>query len=130
MPELFTRSATTWSPRRARRRLLVGLVFFAAGLIIPVSFLVVHTFNQLEVEAFYTLRGEAEDLARSIDGRFLEIIEREESRSFDEYSFLNLAGNSKSNFVQLLIFLPCYFQRVAWVRCYMSTNTFRPLREG
>lgn len=74
-------------------------MFFTA-LALPTSILVYQAYGQLKWEAFHQYQQLARELSLRIDARFEELIEREESRPFSEYSFLNISGNEQSAFLQ------------------------------
>jgi hypothetical protein len=84
------------TPRRLRR----WLSLFFLALAIPSGVLVYQAYDQLKWEAFHRHRVLAEELARRIDKRYLQLIEEEEKRAFVDYNFLIVAGDPKSNFIQ------------------------------
>ena len=51
-------------------------------------------------EAFHQHRVLAEELAARIDARIVQLVNTEESRSFADYAFLNVAGDPAANFLQ------------------------------
>ena len=81
----------------SRLRKLMWLFFIAMAL--PTMFLVYKSYDQLKWEAFYQHRQLAEELAGRIDKKFLEFVEREESRSFSDYSFVVVEGNDTANYL-------------------------------
>jgi len=81
----------------SRLRKLMWLFFIAMAL--PTVFLVYKSYDQLKWEAFYQHRQLAEELAGRIDKKFLEFVEREESRSFSDYSFVIVEGNDTANYL-------------------------------
>ncbi|MEJ2692952.1 MAG: HAMP domain-containing sensor histidine kinase [Candidatus Thiodiazotropha sp.] len=83
------------------RQLRRWLTLFFLTLAIPSGVLVYQAYDQLKWEAFHRHRVLAEELAKRIDKRYAQLIDEEEKRAFVDYSFLNVAGDSKSNFVQL-----------------------------
>ena len=93
---MLKNTLSTWNKKRLR---FVLIIFFFA-LAIPTAILVNHAYSQLKWEAFHHYRLQAEELTKRIDTRFVEIIEIESARSFTDYSFLNIAGTSKSKFIQ------------------------------
>ncbi len=83
---------------KRRLRLWLGLFFLA--LAVPTGVLIAKAYNQLRWETFHQHRVLAEELAARIDARFVELIAREEARSFSDYAFLNVAGDPAANFLQ------------------------------
>ena len=75
------------------------LVFFIA-LLVPGSILIYQAFGQLKWETFHQHQQLAKALAQRIDANFSDLIKREGSRSFSDYSFLNVAGSESTAFVQ------------------------------
>ncbi len=93
---MLRRSLTCWT----RQRLALWLGLFFIALAIPTAILIHQAYRQLKYESFHQYRLLAEDLSKQIDRRLLAIIATESARSFTDYSFLNIAGGPKSNFVQ------------------------------
>lgn len=83
-------------PRRLRR--LMCLFFIAMAL--PSAILVYTAYDQLKWEAFYQHRQLAEELANRIDKQLIEFVEKEESRSFSDYSFIVVEGNDQANYLE------------------------------
>ncbi|VAW84803.1 Sensory box histidine kinase [hydrothermal vent metagenome] len=81
-----------------RLRLILGVFFIA--LVFPTVILVKQAFSQMKWESFRQYQVQAEELALRIDKQFNQLIKNEEARSFTEYSFLNIAGDVKANFLQ------------------------------
>jgi len=81
-----------------RLRLILGVFFIA--LVFPTVILVKQALSQMKWENFRQYQIQAEELALRIDNQFDQIIKNEEARSFTEYSFLNIAGDVKANFLQ------------------------------
>ncbi len=79
------------------KRLL--LVFFVS-LLVPTLVLVFHAYGQLKWEAFHQHRQMARELANRIDSRLGELLAVEEARSVADYSFLVIAGDPGSSFLQ------------------------------
>ncbi len=79
-------------------RLLLGVFFIA--LVLPTVILINQAFSQMKWENFRQYQIQAEELALRINNKFEKIIKNEEARSFTEYSFLNIAGDAKANFLQ------------------------------
>lgn len=93
-----TRSVLNSLTRNQLRRWLI--VFFIA-LAIPSGVLVYQAYDQLKWEAFHRHQVLAEELAKRIDKVYAQLLKEEEQRPFVDYSFLNVAGDPKSNFIQL-----------------------------
>lgn len=87
-------------PGLNRRRLRVGLSVFFLALAVPTGVLIHHAYGQLKWEAFHQHRVLAEELAARIDARLIEIIDREEARSFADYAFLVVEGDQSANYLQ------------------------------
>ncbi|MEE9254691.1 MAG: hypothetical protein V3U43_07130, partial [Pseudomonadales bacterium] len=81
-----------------RLRWLLSLFFLA--LSVPTAILIYRSYDQLKWEAFHQHRVMAEELAARIDLRAIELIVSEEAQSFADYSFLIVAGDARTNFVQ------------------------------
>ncbi len=81
-----------------RLRLILGIFFIA--LTLPTITLVYQAYSQMKWETFRQHQILAEELALRIDSQFRRLIQKEEARPFTEYSFLNIAGDVKSNFLQ------------------------------
>ena len=81
-----------------RLKSLLFLLFIA--LAIPTGVLVYQAYGQLKWEAFHQHQQLAREFALRIDRQFSELMQREESRSFTDYTFLNVAGGDGSNFLQ------------------------------
>ena len=82
------------------RRLRIMLLLFFAALAVPTIILVYQAYGQLKWEAFHQHQQLAREMALRIDTRFSDLITREESRSFSDYSFLNVTGSESSSFLQ------------------------------
>lgn len=93
---MLRNTLSTWNKTRLR---FILIVFFFA-LAIPAAILIIQAYSQLKWEAFHHYRLQAEELTKRIDTRFMEFVEIESARSFTDYSFLNIAGTAKSNFIQ------------------------------
>lgn len=81
-------------------RLRLWLALFFVALAVPTAVLVRHAYSQLKWEAFHQHQVLAEELGARIDGRFIELINREEARSFADYGFLVVAGDPSASFLQ------------------------------
>ena len=84
----------------SKKSLRLCLALFFLSLAIPSGILVHQAFGQLKWEAFHQHRVLAEELSSRIDDRFRRLIEKEEARSFTDYSFLNVVGDPAVNFLQ------------------------------
>lgn len=83
-----------------KTKLRLAIVAFFICLAAPTVVLVVHAYRQLKWETFYQYRVMAEELTGRIDDRFAEYVNREQQRSFTDYSFLVAAGDSNTGFLQ------------------------------
>ena len=81
-------------------RLRLWLTLFFLALAVPTAVLVRHAYGQLKWEAFHQYQLLAEELGARIDGRFIELINREEARSFADYGFLVVTGDPSASFLQ------------------------------
>jgi signal transduction histidine kinase len=79
--------------RTAKRRLCGLLAVFFAALALPVYLLLAKVYSQLENEAYFNQRQQAELATQRIEQRLLEIIETEQNRPIAEYSFFNILEN-------------------------------------
>ncbi len=84
-----------------RNQLRRWLIVFFIALVIPSGVLVYQAYDQLKWEAFHRHQVLAEELAKRIDKVYAQLLKEEEQRPFVDYSFLNVAGDPKSNFIQL-----------------------------
>lgn len=71
------------------------MIFFLA-LAIPTAVLIGQAYSQLKWEAFHHHRLQAEELVKRINKKYEALIEKENARSFTDYSFLNITGTDKS----------------------------------
>lgn len=83
-----------------KKRLAIWLTVFFLVLVILTGILVQYTYSQLKWETFNQYRLLSQELANRVDDRFSSLIEDEESRSFVDYTFLNVAGDPSARFVQ------------------------------
>lgn len=88
---LGDKSAKNYDERRLRN--LLALLFIA--LVVPTAVIIWQAFGQLKWEAFYQHRAEAEALANRIDNTVEERIAIAETRSFADFSFLNVTPIAK-----------------------------------
>jgi signal transduction histidine kinase len=84
----------------SRQRLALWLGLFFLALAIPTAILIQQAYRQLKYESFHQYRLLAEDLSKQIDRQLQAIIATESARRFTDYSFLNIAGDPKANFLQ------------------------------
>jgi len=82
------------------RRLQITLLLFFTALAVPTVILVYQAYGQLKWEAFHQHQRLAREMASRIGAGFSDLIEREERRSFTDYSFLNVTGSEGSSFLQ------------------------------
>jgi hypothetical protein len=62
-------------------------------LSLPLALLLSRVYQQLECEMFYQYRAAAEEVVQHINQRLADILQVEEQRPFDEYSFLKVTAN-------------------------------------
>ncbi len=93
---MFGNSLMGWDKKQLR----VYLILFFLALSIPTVVLIYQAYSQLKWEAFHRHQLMAEELASRIDQRLLNLIDAEESRTFTDYSFLNVVGDPAANFLQ------------------------------
>jgi signal transduction histidine kinase len=93
---LFNASLTGLS----RKQLAIWLVVFFLVLALLAGTLIQYSYSQLKWETFHQYRLLSEELVKRIDDRFSRMIMDEESRSFADYTFLNVAGDPSAGFVQ------------------------------
>jgi len=86
--------------RMNTRRLKFLLLLLFVALAVPTGVLVFQAYGQLKWEAFYQHQRLAREFALRIDRQFSELVQREENRSFTDYTFLNVVGSDSSNFLQ------------------------------
>jgi signal transduction histidine kinase len=66
-------------------------------LSLPLALLLSRIYQQLEREVFYQYRAAAEEVVQRINQRLADVLQAEEQRPFDEYSFLKVAANALFN---------------------------------
>ena len=93
---MLKNSLKTLTQKKLRRWLL--LFFFT--LLIPTGLLVQQSYSRLKWETFHQHQQMAQGLTSRIDNRLIELINKEDERSFADYAFLNVAGDIKANFIQ------------------------------
>jgi signal transduction histidine kinase len=82
------------------RRLRLGLVALFLALAVPTGAVLWQAYGQLKWEAFHQYRTQAEELTARIDSTLAERVANAESRSFAEFSFLNIEGDPGAGFLQ------------------------------
>ena len=87
-------------PSLTKSRFRLWLSLFLLLLIVLSALLVYQALSQMKWEVFRQHQILAEELASRIDSQLSRLIENEEQRSFAEYTFLNVFGDEKSNFIQ------------------------------
>jgi len=83
---------------KGRLKSLLALFFLA--LAIPTGALIWQAYSQLKWEAFHQYRGLAEGLTSRVDAQLIDMISTADARSYADYTFLNVTGETKYNFVQ------------------------------
>src|SRR5215475_7946332 len=86
-----------WNRRHATRRLRLLLCTSLLVLSLPLALLLSRVYQQLEREMFYQYRAAAEEVVQRINQRLADVLQAEEQRPFDEYSFLKVAANALFN---------------------------------
>ncbi|MGR8935067.1 MAG: sensor histidine kinase [Gammaproteobacteria bacterium] len=81
------------APDTAKRRLRWLLLAFFGALALPLYLLLEKVYAQLENEAFFRQRSQAEQFVQRVDRRVLDIVEAEQKRPIAEYSFFNILEN-------------------------------------
>lgn len=81
-----------------RLRLLLAFIFLA--LAIPTMVLIIHAYRQLKWESLHQYRIMAQEYHQRMDQQLRQLIQTEEARPFTDYSFLNVVGDSTTNFFQ------------------------------
>ena len=84
------RPGTRQYARRRLRRLVLGSLLCLA---IPLALLLSRVYTQLEREVVYQYRVAAEEVVYRLNQRLADILQTEENRTFDEYSFLKVTTN-------------------------------------
>ena len=83
--------------QHATRRLRLLLCTSLIVLSLPLALLLSRVYQQLEREVFYQYRAAAEEVVQRINQRLADILQAEEQRPFDEYSFLKVTANALFN---------------------------------
>jgi len=79
--------------RHATRRLRLFLCASLCCLALPLALLLRHVYRQLDREVFYQHRAAAEEVLKHVNQRLADILQTEEQRPFDAYSFLKVTAN-------------------------------------
>jgi signal transduction histidine kinase len=82
--------ATRQHARRRLRRLVLGSLLCLA---MPLALLLSRVYTQLEREVVYQYRVAAEEAVYRLNQRLADMLQAEENRAFDEYSFLKVTTN-------------------------------------
>jgi signal transduction histidine kinase len=77
----------------ATRRLRLLLCASLLCMALPLTLLLRHAYQTLAQEVFYQYRTAAEEVAKQVNQRLADILQGEELRPFDEYSFLKVTAN-------------------------------------
>jgi signal transduction histidine kinase len=83
---------------KGRLKRLLAIFFLA--LAVPTGALIWQAYSQLKWEAFHQYRGLAESLTDRVDAQLVDMINTADARSFADYTFLNVTGDTRFNFVQ------------------------------
>jgi signal transduction histidine kinase len=83
---------------KGRLKWLLAVFFLAMA--VPTGALIWQAYSQLKWEAFHQYRGLAEDLTGRVDAQLTEMIATADARSFADYTFLNLTGETAYKFVE------------------------------
>lgn len=76
-----------------KKRLRWLLLLFFITLSLPVYYLLQTVYSQLENEAYFTARHQAEKLVDQIELNLLRLVETEQKRPIAEYQFFNVMEN-------------------------------------
>ena len=77
----------------ATRRLRLLLCASLLCLALPLALLLSRVYQNLAQEVFYQYRSAAEEVVKQVNQRLADILQGEELRPFDEYSFLKVMAN-------------------------------------
>jgi len=81
------------NPAKQKKRLRWILMLFFLILSLPVFYLLGTVYTQLENEAYFTSRQQAENLANQIELNLKRLLETEQNRPIAEYQFFNVMAN-------------------------------------
>jgi len=84
---------TTLAPDKQKKRLRWLLLLFFLAPSVPIYYLLQTVYSQLENEAYFTTRHQAETLVDQIDLKLQHILEAEQNRPIAEYQFFNVMEN-------------------------------------
>ncbi|TDJ62909.1 MAG: HAMP domain-containing histidine kinase [Proteobacteria bacterium] len=84
----------------SERQLRWWLWLFFLALAAPALLLISRAYDQLQWEVFHQARLSAEELSARIDTDLRHLIDAEEARSFGDYGFLIVLGDTGATFVQ------------------------------
>jgi signal transduction histidine kinase len=84
----------------SKNQLAMWLAGIFLALAVLAGILIQYSYSQLKWETFHQYRLLSEELVKRVDDRFARLIKDEESRSFVDYTFLNVAGDPSAGFVQ------------------------------
>src|SRR5262245_27383017 len=79
--------------RQATRRLRLLLCTSLLCVALPLTLLLSRVYQYLGQEVFYQYRSAAEEVVKQVNQRLADILQGEELRPFDEYSFLKVTAN-------------------------------------
>ncbi len=78
---------------QATRRLRLLLCASLLCVALPLTLLLSRVYQYLAQEVFYQYRSAAEEMVKQVNQRLADILQGEELRPFDEYSFLKVTAN-------------------------------------
>jgi two-component system phosphate regulon sensor histidine kinase PhoR len=78
---------------QATRRLRLLLCASLLCVALPLTLLLSRVYQYLTQEVFYQYRSAAEEMVKQVNQRLADILQGEELRPFDEYSFLKVTAN-------------------------------------
>jgi len=78
---------------QATRRLRLLLCASLLCMALPLTLLLSRVYQYLAQEVFYQYRSAAEEVVKQVNQRLADILQGEELRPFDEYSFLKVTAN-------------------------------------
>lgn len=81
------------SPGKQKKRLRWVLILFFVLLSLPVYYLLQTVYSQLESEAYFIARHQAETLVDQIELKLKDLLEAEQNRPIAEYQFFNVMEN-------------------------------------
>ncbi len=87
------RSPLLHSAWEAKLRLVLQLAVFFAALLVPITLLIDRVYDQLSQESLYLFRTQADEAARRINMEAQEVLGRENSRPFEDYSYYRVQSD-------------------------------------